>query len=35
MEIVEGLELSDYARAKISATENELVNEREAIRDLL
>ena len=35
VEIVEGLELSDYARAKISATENELVNEREAIRDLL
>ena len=35
VEIVAGLELSDYARGKIVATEDELLAEREAIRDLL
>ncbi len=33
--IVEGLELSDYARGKIDASEAELLAEREAIQDLL
>ena len=35
VEIVAGLRLSDYARGKILATEDELLAEREAIRDLL
>lgn len=35
VEIVSGLELSDYARRKIAATEDELVTERAAISDLL
>lgn len=35
VEIVTGLELSDYARGKIRASEDELIAEREAIRDLL
>jgi len=35
IEIVEGLELSDYAVAKAKATEDELKGEREAITDLL
>ena len=34
-EIVQGLELSDFARAKIKATEDELKEEREVITDLL
>ena len=34
-EIVEGLELSDYASSKIKASEEELLGEREAIADLL
>lgn len=34
-EIVEGLELSDYAKEKVSATEQELIGEREAVADLL
>lgn len=33
--IVEGLELNDFAKAKIKATEDELKSEREAIKDLL
>ena len=35
VEIVEGLDLSDYARGKIKASEAELLSEREAIKDLL
>ena len=35
VKIVEGLELSDYARGKIKASEAELNSEREAISDLL
>ena len=35
VEIVAGLPLSDYARGKIRATETELLQEREAISDLL
>lgn len=35
VEIVEGLELSDYAVDKAKATEDELLTEREAIADLL
>ena len=35
VEIVSGLELSDYARSKIQESEDELVAEREAISDLL
>ena len=35
VKIVEGLELSDYARGKIKASEAELISEREAISDLL
>lgn len=35
IEIVAGLELSDYAVAKAKATESELMKEREAITDLL
>ena len=35
VEIVEGLEIDDYARAKIHATGAELLAEREAIKDLL
>lgn len=34
-EIVEGLEISDYAQGKITATQDELVGEREAIADLI
>lgn len=34
-EIVQGLELSDFARAKVKATEDELREEREVIADLL
>ena len=34
-EIVEGIELSDYAREKTRITEQELLEEREAIQDLL
>ena len=34
-EIVQGLELSDFARAKIKATEDELKEERAVIADLL
>lgn len=34
-EIVEGLELSDYAKEKAAATQDELLKEREAITDLL
>jgi len=33
--IVEGLELSDYAKSKAKATETELLDERDAIKDLL
>ena len=33
--IVEGLGISEYARGKVRASEDELVSEREAIRDLL
>lgn len=35
VEIIKGLELSDYARGKIRETENELLAEHEAISDLL
>ena len=35
LEIVQGLELSDFARAKIKATEDELKEERAVIADLL
>ena len=35
LEIVKGLELSEYARGKVVASENELKSEREAISDLL
>ena len=35
LEIVKGLELSEYARVKVVASENELNSEREAISDLL
>ena len=35
VEIVDGLDLSDYAREKIEASEAELLSEREAIKDLL
>ena len=35
IQIVEGLELSDYARQKIQESEAELISEREAISDLL
>lgn len=35
LEIVRGLELSEYARGKVVATETELNSEREAISDLL
>lgn len=35
VEIVEGLQLSDYARAKAKVTEDELLDERTAIADLL
>lgn len=35
MEIVEGLELSDYAKSKAKATEEELVSEKSAVSDLL
>ncbi len=34
-QIVEGLEHDDFARAKIAATTQELVNERETVKDLL
>ena len=34
-EIVQGLELSDFAREKIKATEDELKEERSVIADLL
>ena len=34
-EVVEGLELNDFARAKIKATEEELKSERDAIADLI
>ena len=34
-DVVEGLELSDFARAKIKATEDELKEERSVIADLL
>ena len=34
-EIVEGLDISDYAQGKITATQDELVGEREAISDLI
>ncbi len=33
-EIVEGLDISDYAREKIKATETELLEEKEAVEDL-
>ena len=33
-EIVEGLEVGDFAQAKIDATVNELVEERDAVRQL-
>lgn len=34
-QIVEGLDISDYARAKMTATENELKEERDVVADLL
>ena len=34
-EIVDGLEISDYAQGKINATETELLEEKEAVADLL
>lgn len=34
-EMVEGLSLSDYAKAKIAATEQELLEEKEAVTDLI
>ena len=34
-EIVEGLELSDYAKGKIKATEDELLDERSGVTDML
>jgi malate dehydrogenase len=34
-EIVEGLDISDYAKGKITATQDELLGEREAIVDLI
>jgi malate dehydrogenase len=34
-DIVQGLELSDFARGKIAATEAELKEERDVIADLL
>lgn len=34
-EIVEGIELSDFAKAKIKLTEDELLSEREVVADLL
>jgi malate dehydrogenase len=33
-EIVQGLEIDDYSRAKIDASTAELVGERDAVRDL-
>jgi malate dehydrogenase len=33
-EIVQGLELNDFARSRIDTTVNELKEEREAVRDL-
>lgn len=33
-EMVEGLSLSDYAKGKVAATENELLEEKEAVADL-
>ena len=33
-EIVAGLDISDYAREKIKATETELLEEKEAVEDL-
>lgn len=33
-EMVEGLSLSDYAKGKVAATENELLEEKEAVQDL-
>jgi len=35
VEIVEGLDLSDYAKGKIKATEQELINERSGVTDML
>ena len=35
VEIVKGLDLSDYAKGKLKATEDELKSEREAVTDLL
>jgi len=34
-EIVQGLEINDFSRAKMSATETELAEERDAVKDLL
>jgi len=34
-EIVSGLDISDYARGKLKATEEELIGEREAVADLM
>jgi malate dehydrogenase len=33
-EIVQGLEIDDYSRAKIDASVAELIDERDAVRDL-
>jgi malate dehydrogenase len=33
--VVEGLELDDFAKAKIAATTQELLTERETVKDLL
>jgi malate dehydrogenase len=34
-EIVQGIELSEFAKSKIKETEDELLNEREVVKDLL
>jgi malate dehydrogenase len=33
-EVVQGLEIDDYSRSKIDATADELVSERDAVREL-
>ncbi len=35
IEVVEGLQISDFARAKMTATQDELLSEKEVVKDLL
>jgi malate dehydrogenase len=35
IEVVEGLSISDFARTKMTATQDELLGEREVVKDLL